>query len=1077
MIMRRLLPPGTIMKQPTPLRDLPPLPLQQASELIALSKYFLPGEDLDGMRRRLAQALARCEADPGAWEERFYHTLHYAFPAGRIMANAGAESFKPNVSTINCTVSRTIEDSMAGIMEAASEAALTLKAGCGIGYDFSTLRPRGAPVSGAGATTSGPLPFMDVFDAVCKTVSSAGGRRGAQMGCLEIGHPDIESFILAKRQDGRLRAFNLSCLITDDFMQAVRDDTEWSLVFPAFPDEMETSQLVWRRWPLRDKDYTVNERGETACRVYRTVRARDMWDLIMHSTYEFSDPGFLLVDEMNRMNPLWFTEHIRASNPCVTADTWVQTATGARQVHELCGHPLQLRVDGKLHASTAEGFFSTGIKPVVRLTTREGPQLRLTRDHRVLRATRVTRWSRDTEWCSAGNLRPGDQVVLHDHRAGTQWPGAGNQDEGYLLGLLVGDGTIKSDKTVLSVWKPAMAVGDTGTCGVDAVMQRAGTAAQQLPHRSDFAGWSEVSGRNEFRLSTAALARLAAQYDLAPQHKTVTPAIERASSDFYRGFLGGLFDADGSVQGSQAKGVSVRLSQSDDALLHAVQRMLLRLGIASTVYRDRRPQGTSRLPDGKGGLRDYVARAQHELVISGANLQQFADSVGFTDADKAQRLRALLGSYKRALNTEPFVAEVLSVDADGEEEVFDVQVPGINAFDANGLYAHNCGEQPLPPYGACLLGSVNLASLVKHPFTPQAQFDFDAYGEVVRTFARMLDNVVEINGLPLPQQREEIMRKRRHGMGYLGLGSAMTMLGLRYGSPESVAFTDKVTQRLTVENWRAGLELAKEKGPAPILSEEFEITPALLALRPELARDGYAVGDRVPGRVLHARYSRHLQRVAEVEPQLVAELAEVGARYTHATSIAPTGTMAASVGNNASNGIEPSFAHSYIRNMIVPGEKAKRAIRMDSYELLAYRQWIDANVDPDQLPDAFRGTAAGTDPREHIDVQAAAQRWIDSSISKTINVPSDIAFEDFKDIYLYAVEQGLKGCTTFRFNPEVHQGVLVSEADLANTVYEFQLADGSRVQVPGNAQIEYDGGTYTAANLYDALKEGFYGRL
>jgi ribonucleoside-diphosphate reductase alpha chain len=679
------------------------LPLQEASSLIAQAKYLLPGEDVDALRRRLARALSKPEARPGEWEERFYRALHYAWPGGRIMANAGAGGFRPDTSTINCTVSGTLEDSMAGIMRAASEAALTLKAGCGIGYDFTTLRPRGARVSGAGAATSGPLPFMDVFDAVCRTVSSAGGRRGAQMGCLDVCHPDIEDFILAKRETGRLRHFNLSCLVGDDFVRAVREDGEWPLVFPALGDEENAQEVIWRHWPARDDDYRVNERGETACRVYRRLRARDLWDLIMRSTYAYSDPGFLLIDEMNRMNPLWFSEHIRASNPC--------------------------------------------------------------------------------------------------------------------------------------------------------------------------------------------------------------------------------------------------------------------------------------------------------------------------------------------------------------------------------------GEQPLPPYGACLLGSVNLAALVTQPFTPQARFDFARYADVVRTFARMLDNVVEINGLPLALQRAEIERKRRHGMGYLGLGSAMTMLGIRYGSKESLAFTDAVTKTLALENWRAALDLAREKGAAPALSEDVELTPAHLLRQPQLVKDGHKVGQKMPARVLHARYSPYMRRIAEADPELGAALADVGARYTHATSIAPTGTMAASVGNNASNGIEPSFAHSYLRNMIVPGEKAKRAVRMESYELLVYRQQVDRKADPDRLPEIFAATAAGTDPRAHIEVQAAAQRWVDSSISKTINVPSDFAYEEFKDLYLYAIERGLKGCATFRYNPSVHQGVLVQEADLASTLYEFRLADGSHVQLPGNAQVEYEGGTYTAANLYDALKEGFYGKL
>lgn len=679
----------------------PALPLQSAALAIAQSKYFLPGEDLDGMRRRLARALAALEAQPSRWEPLFYRALQHAYPGGRIMANAGAAHLKPNVSTINCTVSQTLEDSMEGIMRAASEAALTLKAGCGIGYDFSTLRPRGAHVAGAGASTSGPLPFMDVFDAICRTVSSAGGRRGAQMGCLDIAHPDIEAFITAKREAGRLRAFNLSVLVGDDFLQAVREDAEWPLVFPAFAHELDGVPTLWRAWPAREAGHVVNERGETCCRIYRTVRARALWDLVMRSTYDYSDPGFILIDECNRMNPLWFSETIRATNPC--------------------------------------------------------------------------------------------------------------------------------------------------------------------------------------------------------------------------------------------------------------------------------------------------------------------------------------------------------------------------------------GEQPLPPHGACLLGSVNLAGFVQAPFTPQARFDFGAYAETVRVFARMLDNVCEIHGLPLAAQREEIRRKRRHGMGYFGLGSALTMLGLPYGSPASLAFTGEVTQKLALENWRAALELAREKGPAPALTESVELTPQHLQRCPELARDGHKAGDRLPARVLHARYSKHLQRIAGLDAELVARLAELGARYTHATSIAPTGTMAASVGNNASNGIEPSFAHSYVRNMIVPGEKAKRALRMESYELLAYRELVDPDVDAERLPPPF-AAASEIAPRAHVDVQAAAQAWVDSSISKTINVPSEIAFEDFKDIYLYAVERGLKGCTTFRFNPAAHQGVLVQQADLAATLYEFRLGDGQVLQLPGDAEVEYEGGRYSAANLYDALKEGTYGR-
>lgn len=392
------------------------------------------------------------------------------------------------------------------------------------------------------------------------------------------------------------------------------------------------------------------------------------------------------------------------------------------------------------------------------------------------------------------------------------------------------------------------------------------------------------------------------------------------------------------------------------------------------------------------------------------------------------------------------------------------------------------GEQPLPYHGSCLLGSINLTCFVRDPFSDKASFDWETYKRVVRVFTRMLDNVVEVNGLPLPEQRHEIETKRRHGMGYLGLSSAMTMLRIRYGSPESIAFTEQVTKAMAIEGWKVGLDLAKEKGPAPILTEEFTVTAEMLRKRPEMISDGWSVGDTIKGSQLHARYSRYMQRIAEVEPDLIDQLATHGSRFTHHSSIAPTGTISLSLGNNASNGIEPSFAHHYTRNVIRPGKKTKEAVSVFSYELLAYRAHVNPEATPDsedpaaRLPDYF-ATSDDITPKEHVDIQAAAQKWIDSSISKTINVPTAIPFADFEDIYLYAHSQGLKGCTTFRFNPAAFQGVLVKEADLENTTYRFELEDGTVVEVKGNEEIEYDGETHSAANLFDALKEGYFGRL
>ena len=410
-------------------KDVNAIPFQEASLDIWDQKYRLTAKDgspidgsMDDTYKRVARALADVERTElrEPWFEKFLWALrHGAIPAGRVISNAGALAHKPATSTINCTVSGTIRDSMNDILGKVHEAGLTLKAGCGIGYEFSTLRPRGAYVSGAGAYTSGPLSFMDIYDKMCFTVSSAGGRRGAQMGTFDVGHPDAMEFIRAKRENGRLRQFNLSLLVSDDFIEAVKADREWKLAFPlgrkAYeaeqPDLDDAAKFSWREWPTT-QGYVTREDGLVCCKVYKTLPARRVWDVIMSSTYDFAEPGFVLIDRVNELNNNWWCENIRATNPCVTADTWVHTSAGPRQVAELVGTAFVARIDGRDHASGPQGFFKTADKPVVRIDTAEGQALRLTADHRVRRVTRMTRFSIETEWCAAGSLSPGDRVLL-----------------------------------------------------------------------------------------------------------------------------------------------------------------------------------------------------------------------------------------------------------------------------------------------------------------------------------------------------------------------------------------------------------------------------------------------------------------------------------------------------------------------------------------------------------------------------------------------------------------------------------------------------------------------------------------
>ncbi|HEY8710073.1 MAG TPA: LAGLIDADG family homing endonuclease, partial [Burkholderiaceae bacterium] len=564
------------------------LAIQPISRDVLQEKYLKPGEaDVEDLFARVARALASVEpeSERKTWEARFHSNLRAgAIGAGRIMSAAGTSL---QATLINCFVQpvgdciQGVDDGgYPGIYEALREAAETMRRGGGVGYDFSRIRPRGAGVSSTASFASGPCSYMDVFDHSCATVESAGSRRGAQMGVLRIDHPDVLEFITAKRKPGRWSNFNVSVAVTDEFMRALLAAQDWPLVHRARPGAPLIAQGAFQR--------------DDGLWVYRVLPAQELWDTVMRSTYDFAEPGILFSDTINRDNNLRYCEDISATNPCVTADTWVMTDQGASRVADLVGRRFTAIVDGRAYRVESEGFFSTGAKPVLALQTREGHRLRLTADHRLRRVARKTRYTLETEWIAAAQLQPGDEILLQDHRALAGWDGAGTQSEGYLLGLLIGDGTLKADKAVISVWAPelrqvgngAMSLSLTGAAGV---VQAAQAAAATLPHRADFRGFQRpVAGRGEARLASGALRQLALEMGMRPGHKTITPAIEQGSSGFAAGLLRGLFDTDGSVQGSQDKGVSVRLAQSDLALLQSAQRMLLRLGIASTIYQNRR---------------------------------------------------------------------------------------------------------------------------------------------------------------------------------------------------------------------------------------------------------------------------------------------------------------------------------------------------------------------------------------------------------------------------------------------------------------------------------------------------------
>ena len=378
-----------------------------------------------------------------------------------------------------------------------------------------------------------------------------------------------------------------------------------------------------------------------------------------------------------------------------------------------------------------------------------------------------------------------------------------------------------------------------------------------------------------------------------------------------------------------------------------------------------------------GIVLERLDREADELVIAGDNLPRFAELIGFADSEKAARLAGSIASYRRRPNRTGFIATVAAIVPAGEAEVFDVQVPGVNAFDANGLIAHNCGEQPLPPYGACLLGSINLTTLVLDPFEPDARLDLDRLGELVATAVRMMDDVIDISRFPLPQQEEEARAKRRIGLGVSGLADALIMCGARYGASDAVALSETWMRALRRAAYAASIEIAREKGPFPLFD-----------------RDQFLAGESI----------------RELEEDLRDGIARHGIRNALLTSIAPTGTISL-FADNISSGLEPVFSFKYSRNILMPdGSRSQEEVSDHAFRLFHKLKGEDA-----PLPDSFVD-AQTLAPGDHLVMQAAVQKYVDSSISKTINCPADLPFEAFKDIYLQAYELGCKGCTTYRPN-------------------------------------------------------------
>jgi ribonucleotide reductase alpha subunit len=759
------------------------------SQEIHQDKYRLTGESFERAMTRVANHLKDGNEH---FEESRDILLNMRFlPAGRVQSAVGSPR---EVTAYNCFVSGLIEDSMSSIMQRAAESAETQRRGGGIGYDFSRIRPRGTLIGTLDSKASGPISFMAIYDAICHTIASAGHRRGAQMGVLRVDHPDIEEFIRAKNNSGKLTGFNISVGITDEFMNCVVSGT---------------------RFPLRWEG-----------RVYKYINAASLWEEIMRSTWDWAEPGVLFIDRINEMNNLYYCETIEATNPCLHPDTIIETVEGRIRIADM-NKPMKVYTsmpDGSLGISQAtSSWISKKNASVTKIKTRNGKEIKVTPDHKIL--------THDRGWVKAEDLKLGDRVVqLCRARRGSEYSG---------VKLTTED-----------------------------------NRAYRMEHRFIAEG---VFG------------------DLGNQ------VVHHINNDTY----------DNHIDNFEI------MSESDHNKL-----------TASTTH----PQ-------------------EHQV----------RDDTGkFISTGKSPKRITPMPEDLKSNLTNNYSNAIVEITKDFEiTDVYDLSVEGTHNMIGNFMVVHNCGEQPLPPFGACLLGSFNTARYVVN-----GRFDFDLFIKDIPIIVRMMDNIIDRTSYPLSEQETEAKNKRRMGLGITGIANAAEACGYRYGSEQYLKFQAKVLKTLRDHAYWASVELAKEKGSFPLFDAEKYVNGNFIKTLPKDLREA---------------------------------ISTYGIRNSHLTSIAPTGTISLTA-DNVSSGIEPPFLLEYERT--IQTFDGPRVERVQDYGV--------------RYLGVTGKTADQTTAKEHVAVLANASKYVDSAVSKTCNVASDVPFDDFKDLYMDAWIQGCKGITTFR---------------------------------------------------------------
>ncbi len=1001
------------------------------SETVSMQKYYLPGEDWPKMSSRVGTFIAAAEEsreNMQKWAQTFTQLIETKtfIPGGRILANAGTyfkdlndlqkEFLEPMISNykdsekrcgqmLNCYV-LPIYDSKHGpgsIYETLEDAADITAMEGGIGENFSFIRPKDFTIAGNKRyKASGPVSFLKVYNSSGQELSQGGGRRDANMAVLNCDHPDIFEFVNCKRTEGEIKSYNISVGIYDDFMEAVQNGSFWDL-----------------KWDGK---------------IVRTINARELFDNIIHNIWADGgggEPGFLFLDTIKKTWP-FPNELPITSNPCVPDNVWVMTKEGPNQVKDLIGKKFRARVHGRTYESVSEGFFKTGTKDVYLLETKEGYSVELTDDHEVF----VIEEGTDNKKVKVKDLKEDDLIQLDRTKVNISWEGTGGTfGEGYLMGMLVGDGTFsagsadgsKPKKAVLSVWF------DDGqkdvTDGVRNVMDFIENLMEEMPHRSDWSGWNKCPDRNEYRICHMALTALADKYGIYPIEKEIGPKIEKTSSEFQKGFISGFFDADGCV--TKTGGITIRLSQNNLPRLQATQRMLRRFGIICTIFTKNRPQGGY---SNLGGI-------EYDLVISCSDVKRFIDVVGFMNTDKQIKFENLISEYSKGLYQSKDYCRFKSLEKIGKKDVYDVTIENKHRFNANGVIISNCGEQVLGFYEACDLGALNLYSFIRNS-VDGIVFDKISFRLAISNSIRFLDNVLDLNNYPL-KYRNDVCRKismahRRIGLGIMGFADTLYALGIRYGSPRSIEFIYEIMNEFNITSHQTSMELGKEKGP----------------------------------------FLEHKEATLQFQNR----------RNCATTTIAPTGTTSMVAG--VSGGCEPHFG-LVVKKKTTDGSGNVYYMVPDSFKLLCTENDIELNQK--RLEEIFNNsgsvqglswfpeslqkvvvTTMDITAAEHVAVQCAFQKNIENSISKTINLPKTASKKDVEEAIFGLWKGGAKGGTLYRDGSRNFQIMNVGGSEKKeNIVVPNESIMDKRPRVLSGQTFKVSSKiTHASENIYITVNEG-----